>query len=90
MDEEINYYPEISEGDYPSFVALPVTGINPTYAEWIAQQRQANLERSRVGQTPVAVPVRLADFIAFCDGSNRRGYVAQYLLHYAMERGPRR
>ena len=87
--DDTNYFPEITETEYPAFVSLPVTGINPTYPEWITQQRQANLERARVQQRPVAVPVRLAEYKAFCD---QRGlpYIAHHLLTYAMEHGPRR
>ena len=88
MDDTINYYPVITEAEYPAFVAL-VTGINATYSEWIAQQRQANFERERVGERPVPVPVRYADFKAFCDRRGN-GYVAQWLLHYAIEHGARR
>src|SRR6266446_10650350 len=71
---------------YASFVALGTTGIPKTYAEWIAQQRQANFERDRVDERPVPVPIRLHEFKAFCD-NRRMGYVGQWLLHYAMEKG---
>ena len=89
MDDLINYYPVIAEAEYPAFVALPVAGIQPTYSEWIAQQRAANLAREQVGEKGVGVPVRLADFQAFCDARGH-GCVAQWLSHYAMEHGPRR
>ncbi len=57
------YYSVIVEAEYPSFVALGVTGIPATYGEWITQQRQANLERNRVGEQPVPVPVTLHQFM---------------------------
>jgi hypothetical protein len=63
---------------YSAFLALPVTGINPTYPEWIAQQRAANIDRDRVGQRPVAVPVRVADFKAFCD-ERGNGYIGLHV-----------
>jgi hypothetical protein len=87
--DDINYFPEISEEEYPSFVALPVTSISPTYMEWITQQQQANLDRARGDQRPVAVKVRLGDFKAFCDRRGH-GYLRQWLHHYALEYGPRR
>ena len=89
MYHTTNPYPVIRESDYPSFVALPVIGLDPTYEEWIAKQQAANLSRERAGERRVPVPVNLSEFVRFCEGRNKP-IVAQYLLHYAFERAPQR
>jgi hypothetical protein len=61
-----------------------VVGLDPTYGEFIAKQRQSNMERDRVGERPVAVPVSLPEFVRFCEG-RAKPIVAQYLLHFAIE-----
>ena len=82
----INYYPAITNAEYPAFCALGVTGFPTTYDEWIAQQQEANIDRERVGERPVPVPVTARQFKEFCD-QRGHGYVGQHLLHYAIEHG---
>ncbi|HZQ01341.1 MAG TPA: hypothetical protein VFB13_17480 [Reyranella sp.] len=81
-----NYYPVITNVEYPAFLALGVSGIPATYDGWISQQRQSNMERERVGERPVPVPVTARQFKEFCD-QRGQGYVGQWLLHYAIEHG---
>ncbi len=82
-----NPFPEVSEREYPEFVALPVRDLPPTYGEWIAAQRQANLERDRLGEKPVAVPTHLHDYKRYCD-NHGLPYIAHHLMTYAFEKSP--